>query len=474
VGWDDLCVPDRNGDPTYRELWWLVRDQAAEIARLRDRVEELERRLASNSQNSSLPPSSDGPVRPVPRSVRKKTGRRPGKQSGEPGATLRQVEVPDEIVDHVPAACAGCGGRLRAAADAGVVRRQVFDLPRVRARVTEHRLHRRGCRRCGVITTAVAPAGVNAATCYGPRLAALAAYLLVYQHVPVARCAELLADVVGVPVSTGWVAGVTSTTAAHLDDVTGVIDSTIASSAVAHFDETGVSVAGTNQWLHVAATAKATSYYLHPKRGTNAMDAFDILPRFNGIAVHDGYRPYHPYACDHALCNAHHLRELAAAAEAHPGQTWPTDAATILEELNTAAHTARTAGQAAIPEATLRPLLDRWHHTILVGLGYHPARPGRAQTKTRNLLLRLKDHSQQVLLFAHDLNVPFTNNQAERDLRMIKTQLKVSGGWRTTRHAEVWLNIRGYISTARKNNINPLTALHQALTGNPYLPLLAE
>jgi transposase len=462
----------------------LVRDQAAEITRLRDRVEELERRLAANSQNSSRPPSSDGPVKPVPRSVRKRTGRRPGKQAGEPGAALRQVEVPDEVVDHVPAACGGCGGRLptgvdaagvdAAGVDGGVVRRQVFDLPPVRVHVTEHRLHRRCCRRCGVVTTVAAPQGVTAPASYGPRLTALAGYLLVYQHIPVARCAELLADVAQIPVSTGWVAGVTSTIGNTLTDITPVIDAAIAASAVAHFDETGVKVNGQSRWLHVAATATATSYYLHTKRGQTAMDAFDILPRFTGIAVHDGYRPYHPYPCAHALCNAHHLRELAAAADTHPDQTWPTQAAGILEDLNRAAHTARANDQPAIPDHILKPLTDQWRHILLVGLGHHPAQPGRAQTKTRNLLLRLRDYHTQVLHFAHNLTVPFTNNQAERDLRMIKTQLKISGGWRTTQHAETWLNIRGYISTARKNQHNPLTALHTAITGNPYQPPLPE
>lgn len=172
----------------------------------------------------------------------------------------------------------------------------------------------------------------------------------------------------------------------------------------------------------------------------------------------------------HALCCAHIARELTAAAEAHPAQAWPKAALDALHTLNQAAHDARAAGRKQIPPKRRARLIDNWHHAILCGLSEHPERPGRKQSKTRNLLVRLHARDEQVLRFARDLTVPFTNNQAERDLRPIKTQMKISGCARSEHHARAWLRVRGYISTARKNGINTITALHDAITGNPYAP----
>jgi len=204
------------------------------------------------------------------------------------------------------------------------------------------------------------------------------------------------------------------------------------------------------------------------------MDDFGILTRFRGVAVHDGLMSYQDYGRKHARCNAHHLRELVAASEAYPELTWPRIAITTLEALNIAAHTARDAGLDAIPAHVVDPLISRFVRTIHLGLLLHPPDRSRKQSKTRNLLVRLRDYQQQVLLFARDLTVPFTNNQAERDLRMIKAQLKISGGWRTRHGAQVWLRVRSYISTARKNGLHIITALRDAIIGNPWLPTTAE
>ncbi len=442
----------------------------AVIAELRAEIVGLKRRLGQNSQNSSKPPSSDGLAKPAPMSLRRKTGRAQGKQPGGPGAYLSMVDNPDTVVNHVPSSCSGCGKGLRAGVEAGVVRRQVLELPEIRPVVIEHRLYRRRCRGCHQVTTATAPKEASAPACYGPGVTALAAYLLGYQHIPVARTAQFLADLVSLPVSTGWVAGVLATTAAELGEFDKRLAEALRRSPVAHFDETGMRVDGRTRWLHTACTRELTAYFLHDLRGAEAMRTFGVLPRFRGVAMHDGWPSYQDYGGTHARCNAHHLRELLEAAETHPEHAWPGLAGKLLEQLNNAAHDARTAQRDTIPSDILDPLISRFTRTINLGLLLHPPNPGRKQSKTRNLLLRLRDYLPDVLRFARDLRVPFTNNQAERDLRMIKAQLKISGCWRTTTNAHAWLQVRAYISTTRKNGINTHTALHNAITGNPWLP----
>jgi transposase len=467
--------------PSYDELAALVAAQAVELARareeivrLQDEVAQLKRRLGMNSGNSSMPPSSDRFSKPAPKSLRGRTNRKQGKQPGAPGASLSLVEDPDQIVDHMPSSCSGCGTGLRRRDEVGVTRRQVVDLPEVRPAVTEHRLHRLRCRSCRHVTTAPGPAEATAPACYGPNVTALAVYLLTFQHIPVARTAQLLQDLLGLPVSTGWVAGVLTPVATQLDGFAERVEQALRAAPVAHFDETGIRVAGKKWWLHVACTPLLTAYLPHPQRGGEAMDEFGILTRFRGVAVHDGLMSYQDFGRKHARCNAHHLRELVAASEAHPEHSWPRIAMKTLEELNTAAHTARDAGLAAIPAHIVDPLISRFARTVNLGLLLHPPDRGRKQSKTRNLLVRLRDYQHQVLLFARDLTVPFTNNQAERDLRMIKAQLKISGGWRTRHGACAWLRVRGYISTVRKNGLHVITALRAAITGSPWLPTTIE
>jgi transposase len=470
--------------PSYDELAALVVSQAetirvlrAEVERLTARVAQLERQLKTNSQNSSKPPSQDTYAKPAPKSLRRKTGRGQGKQPGASGASLALVDDPDAVVDHEPSACAGCGEGLETAPGAGMVRRQVHDLPPVVPVVTEHRLHRRRCG-CGVLTTATGPVEATGPACYGPNVTALAAYLLTYQHLPISRAAELLAEVSGLSVSTGWVSSVLGRVVPGLAGFVAATRELVRSAAVAHVDETGVRVSGKNWWLHSASTTWLTAYFLHEKRGRAAIDAFGVLPGFGGVAVHDGWHPYRTYAdVDHALCNAHHQRELVAAGEANPAETWPAALRDVLDELNAAAHTAREFDLSEIPAEVLVPMADRFDDHLATGLSVHARnhvghpKGGRpTQTKTRALLERLHKYRGDVLRFAFDLTVPFTNNQAERDLRMTKAQLKITGGWRTLHGATAWLTVRSYVSTIRKNGVNVLTALRDAITGNPWLP----
>jgi transposase len=468
------------------ELLVLVSVQAATIEALTSRLDvletrvgelegenaELKRRLSQNSRNSSKPPSSDGPEQsPPPRSLRRKTGRKPGKQPGAQGFSLRLVDDPNEVFDYLPDWCRGCGADLHGAASAGVVRRQVTDIAPAVATVTEHRLHQRRCG-CGQVTTAAAAAGVAAAPAsYGPNLRAWVVYALVFQHIPVARVVELVTDLCGARPSAGWVCQVLRDTAATLVQVQKLIRTLLTAAHIRHVDETGAKVTGARWWLHVASTEKLTTYHLDRSRGRPAITKLGVLTDFEGIVVHDCWASYNAYTdCDHALCGAHIARELIAADQTHPGQHWPTQALDALFALNTAAHQAREHGKSAIPPDVADPLLRAWRQAILVGLAQHPTRTGRKQSKTRNLLQRLQAREADLLRFAADLTVPFTNNQAERDLRPTKTQMKISGTFRSETSATAWACIRGYVSTARKHGLNAFEAILAAINGNPWTP----
>lgn len=449
----------------------VIGEQETRIEALAVQVAELTRRLGQNSQNSSLPPSSDRFVKPT-RERRGGSSRKPGKQPGSPGAGLEQVADPDLVLEHVPTTCTGCGAGLDGAEDVGVVVRQVHDVPLVKVSVTEHRMRKRVCG-CGQVVTAPAPAGVDAPACYGPNLRAVAVYLVVFQHVPVERAALLIKDLCGAQVSTGWVSAQLARASGCLVEVERLIKTLIVASAVLGVDETTVNVGGIKAWLHVARTDLLTAYHLHTSRGRIAVDEFGVLPGYRGTVVHDALSVYDgdTYAsATHALCGAHLVRELTAVAQDFPDAIWPEQARRALLELNTAARAARGNNQTSIQAGTAEEPLRLFRHAVLVGLAQHRRDPGRKQSKARNLLERLRDRETEILRFAHDLTVPFTNNGSERDLRPVKTQIKISGCHRATTGAQAWLRVRGYISTVRKHGDDVLTALHDAITGNPWQP----
>ena len=291
------------------------------------------------------------------------------------------------------------------------------------------------------------------------------------QHVPVARTAQLIADLTGARRSTGWISSQLSVVADVLVDVEKLIKALVVLAHVIHVDKTTSNINGVRWWLHVASTDTLTAYNLHPSRGRTAVTEFDVLPDYRGTVVHDALSIYDAYPdARHALCGAHLVGELVAASEAHPEQAWPAQALRALHGLNTAAHHARDQQLPAIPPKIADPLLDSWRHALLVGLAEHPRAPGRRQSTTRNLLERLRDRDAQVLLFARDLSVPFTNNQAERDVRPTKTQLKISDCHCSETTAKAWLRIRGYISTVAKHGDNIYNALRDTVTGNPWNP----
>jgi transposase len=459
------------------ELRAVIAGQASVIEALRARVAELERQLGQHSRNSSKPPSSDGLGKPVtPARQRRGGGRKPGKQPGAPGAHLACVQDPDEVVIHAPERCQGCGADLLLAPVVGVAARQVFDLPEIRLRTVEHRAERRRCD-CGTVRAAGFPAQARAAACYGPGVRALACYLTACQYLPVERASELLAEVLGAPVATGTLAAMVAEAAGGLGGFAAQVRAQLADAEVAHFDESGARVAGRLHWVHSASDARLSWFTVHPKRGAAAMDDGGVLPGFRGVAVHDGWAPYWHYdQATHALCNAHHLRELEAAV-AEPGQGWAAEMAKWLSMARAAATRAGGTGADRVEAGMLAGLLGRYDQIIAKGYAANPPprRPsghrGRLQQPpAANLLGRLDARRGAVCRFLVDLRVPFSNNQAERDIRMVKLAQKISGCWRTLPGAQAFLLLRSYLSTGRKHGMNPLVILRSCVGCSRAMP----
>ncbi len=448
-------------------------------AHLSARVHELEDQQSRTSRNSHQPPASDG-FKKQPRSLRARSGKKPGGQPGHPGHTLVFTATPDEVEIHRPDTCGGCGASLAGIAPQARQRRQVVDLPPLRLQTIEHQVESIGCPQCAHVTEGAFPPEAAEPVQYGPRLQALGVYLRYYQLLPSARTAELLSDLFGAAPSEGTLTAALTVAAAGLGDVVDRIRAGVAAAPVAHFDETGFYVEDKRYWLHVAATATLTYYYAHAARGQQGSTAAGVLPAFGGTAVHDGYASYWAYACTHALCNAHILRELAFLVERY-GQSWAQELAELLREMLAATTAAREAGVSALPAEQVGALVARYEALVGRGLAANPAVPapaephrGRvAQSPAHNLLVRLRDHAADVLRFLTDLGVPFDNNQAERDLRMMKVQQKISGRFRTTAGADAFCTIRSYVSTLRKQGRVILTALEQTFRGTPVLPSTA-
>lgn len=459
---------DSPGEPSREELIALIAAQAAEIAALKSRIAELERRLGLNSSNSGKPPSSDGLKKPARvMSLRERSGKKPGGQQGHKGETLRQVTDPNDVVDHYPSACSICGVGLDPETSVGHSARQVFDLPDPQPLVvTEHRAHDCQCDVCGTKTRALFPDGVNAPVQYGPRITAFVIYLLHYQFLPENRLVALMADLFGVKVAAATIARMSRTYAERLRGFGETVCDLVAGALVKHMDETGFRIGGKTQWLHVASTTLLTFYRVCAKRGS-------LLANVAGIVVHDHWKPYYTMqGVLHALCNAHHLRELKALVEIEK-EEW---ARKMQQLLRRACHAANRARERGVPmKPRLIECFERRYDAILAeGLLFHGAqvqlvravikgggkRRGRPPRRTgHNLLLRLATRKEDTLRFLHDATVPFTNNQAERDGRMMKLRQKISGGFRSLQGAMDFALIRSFVSTAKKQGWNIIDAL---------------
>jgi transposase len=449
------------------EIAALIASLQRELEALRAENAELRRRLEMNSSTSSKPPSSDG-LRKRPVSLREPSDRPSGGQKGHKGETLRQTAEPDRIVTHEAAACRHCGAAFSLREATGGVRRQVFDLPERLIEVTEHRGLVYACACCGKPTRAAFPEGVTGPAQYGDRLRAAAVYLHAQQLIPENRTAEALADLTGADgLCAASVAEWTRRRAGALAPVAERIGALIRAARVRCLDETGLRIGGKTQWLHTAATETLTLYRACARRGA--------MPEGleGGVVVHDGFKPYRnldgaPRPPAHALCNAHHLRELKALI-AFDNEPWATGMRDCLRDACQAVGEARAKGETALSPAALQTFHARYWEALREGLAWHRSLPRlekagskSGRTKRRagdNLLLRLHRFKDDVLRFLVDFDVPFTNNLAEQALRMIKVKMKISGGFRTPEGAQTFAALRSVIATARKQRQNILNVL---------------
>jgi transposase len=354
----------------------------------------------------------------------------------------------------------------------GVEIRQVFDIPDPQLVVAEHRVERRRCT-CGIASSGAFPREATAPACWGPRVRALATYLMVRQHLPVARTAELLEAVLGAPVSTGWLAGLPAQAADGLDGFIADLKARLCSAPLLHVDETGGRTSGVREWIHVASTPLLTLLDCHERRGVEATDAIGVLPGFRGVAMHDRWGPYWRNGCTHSVCGAHLLRDLAGVAEIGSQTRWAEAMARLLLDAKDQAEQARNAGAPTVGEATREEIRRRFDEIVAEGMAANPTPirwSGRtvSERKGYNLAVALRDHKDEALRYLDDTSLPFDNNQAERDLRMVKLQQKVSGCFRTHLGARRFCAVRSYVSTAQKHGVRALDVLVQLFAGEPW------
>jgi transposase len=449
------------------------------LGQLNARLQILEDRISKNSRNSGKPPSSDGLNKPAPKSRRKRHGRKSGGQPGHIGYTLKAVSKPDYVKIYHIHQCQACRKSLCKAKVLRYEKRQVFEIPPMRMEVTEHRVEVKQCA-CGKENKGEFPQNITQSVQYGPEVKAQAVYLNQYQMIPLERVSETFEALYGQRLAEGTIVEACQAAAERVASVNQAVKKYLAELAeVVHFDETGLRIDGKLHWLHVACTSLLTYYEVHAKRGQEALAKIGILPRFGGTAVHDGWKSYFSYdKAQHGLCNEHHLRELEFIGERYP-QDWVKKFGDLLMEIKTAVDLAKST-QPCLSEAQLEDFNLRYDVIIEQGLMANspPEPPGigakkrgpKKQSPSKNLLDRLLDHKTAVLAFMNDFKVPFDNNQAEQDIRMMKVKQKVSGCFRSERGAKAFCQIRSYISTARKNGQNVLAILRLVFAGNPYLP----
>ena len=458
----------------------------AENSMLAEIVARLKDESSADSETSSKPPSSDTQATRQSRAERRaaaraarKTGRAQGKQPGAPGAHLSRRD-PDEVVPHPPTCCGACGADLGDAEVVGEVRRQVIDIPEVRVRVREHVAQRRRCC-CGHETTGTFPPEARAPVCWGPEVRALAVYLMDRQHLPLARTAELLGELLDAPVSTGWLCAVQAEAAGKLTPFINELKSQLAGEAVVHADETGTHVKLTKRWVHTLSTRLLTLLVVHPQRGLEALTDIGVLTDYTGTIVHDGWGPYDKLAgATHAQCGVHLIRHLKDVGRTAEFAQWCAEMIEVLLAVKAASESAAADGRGAVAPATAQALRDRYQRVLDDAFALLPTGPkprlrsaggwSHAQRKAWNLATRLRTLDDQVLRTLENTAVPLDNNRAERALRMVKLHDKISGLFRSDSGAKDFATIRSYIQTAGLNGVNRLEVLHQLFTTGPWIP----
>jgi transposase len=460
---------------TLEEAIAAIAELREENLLLKAKVAELEARLKKDSSTSSKPPSSDIYRKPASkdRSLRERSGKKPGGQPGHPGATLQMSANPTTVTVHTPFVCAHCGGGLEGGTVISKTRRQVFDIPQPQPlAVDEHISFEIECPHCRKSTVGDFPAGVDAPVQYGPRIKALTVDIAQGNMVAIKRCAALVESITGAHISTGTVMRFILECADGLEPWRKSAIGMVLKSVIAHFDETGIRCLGKLHWLHSASTSLLTVLHINERRGKEGSDAGGILPFFTGVATHDCWKAYFRYLlCRHNPCRAHFLRELEALVKLRRGQTWASGMKKLLLEMKGARDKAEAKGKALVAPVDILLFGGRYDALLDLAFAENPDKTGgKGCADAFNLATRLKELREEVLSFLWDVSIPFTNNQAERDIRMVKVKSKVSGCFRSVEGAQAFATIRSYISTAAKNGVDVLQALAQAFAGKPFLP----
>ncbi len=461
------------------EIIALIETYETRIAQLEARITELEARFNQTSKNSSKPPSSD--VFVSQKSQRKKGNRPAGGQKGHVGRTLEMVDNPDKTISHKVTTCEGCGESLESVPVIGLERRQVYDTQPITVAVTEHQAEHKQCPHCGYHNRGKFPDGVEHPVQYGQILKTLMVYLSVFQLIPYERICELFSDVFGLSISKATIALALKNCNNNLADYDKIVKQALTRAPVLHVDETGFRVTAKRHWLHVASTALLTWYGHHKTRGKEGTDELQILPAFKGTMVHDCWKTYFHYDCHHALCNAHLIRELTGISE-NFGQIWSDQMNELIHEIKKVVDSAKLK-LSSISREQIADFELRYARIIEQGKQENPVtediRPGgkrgrKKQSTPKNLLDRFERYPTEILAFMYDFSIPFDNNQAERDIRMMKVQQKISGTFRSEEGADWFCRIRGYISTVRKNGRPVLASITDAFDANPFIPALSQ
>lgn len=440
--------------------------QISEIPALRSRIKELELRLSKDSKNSHKPPSSDGAKKASGTANRRKKGRKPGGQKGHKGASLEMVSEPDKIEPHAPTHCSGCGEGLASGEITSIQKAQVFDLPPLSLSVCEHQVETRKCSCCGTLTSGNLPDSLSFGTQYGPRVRALMTYLHSYQLIPAARCSTLFRDLFGQSISPGTCINIQQDAYHGLQTFEDLLKANIVHSYQLGADETGIQIKGKRYWLHTISSASHTLLFPHEKRGRQAIDTYDVLPSYEGTLTHDRYSTYFGLIAQHSLCNAHLVRDLEAVIQQTGGESWAIKLQKLLLETLKATKMAREAGKNHLDPRQLTNFKKRYQKYLDIAFALHPppekipGKKGRLKKGVvRNLIEDFKKYEDEIMRFAHDFHIPFDNNQSERDIRMCKVKMKISGCFRSWKGAYAFARIRAYIITAQKQQIRPFHAL---------------
>jgi transposase len=450
------------------------------VTQLSEQIKALQERQAKDSHNSSLPPSSDRFSRQKKaKSLREKSGKKSGGQPGHPGSTLQMSETPDGVISLPPVTCCQqCHTDLSLVPIKTVERRQVIDVPKPRLETLEYQGEWKQCPECQQLTAAPFPQEAKASTQFGPRLGAMAVYLMVQHLLPLGRTKETLGDLLGVSLSEATLVEMQARAAKTLEPIEEQTKAALIAEKVLHQDESGLYVQGERWWVHVACTDQLTHYAAHPSRGQDALKAIGILPQFQGTSIHDGWLTSFLFLCKHALCGVHLLRELTFLAQ-EQGLLWARQLLRLLLDMRALTMQARAEGKSALSAAVIADWTTKYEQILAQAEALHPhalappgkKKPGKVkQSAARNLLDRLQTYQDAVLAFLSDLDVDFDKNQAERDIRMIKVQQKVSGTFRSVAGVVNFLRIRGYLSTLRKQGQPQFSALEATLRGQPILP----